>query len=478
MPIQFNGTGTISGVTTAISQGGTTSTSAVDITLTNASTQVQNVTMTAADKSVILPNATTLGKGQNLFTIFNNGAYVLNVKDASGNVLYRLDFNQSVSLASVDNSTSAGNWNNVRISFSQNYFSSITSEINSSVSCTLSPTLFVIGYRVTATNKLFVVTATLSGGVITWGTPVDTGAGGFSGGNFFQGITRINSTTFAIMYGELSNAAGYNFQLKAGTVSSGAITVGTALNIENFAGLTVGGFFGVNTSGQFIVAYKYNRVDTGTNASYVKLYTVSGTTITLNQTYTVYGTVSAGVSVPDSPCVLVDTDKFLLLRGTGTGTNFTYAGVVFTVSGTTWTQGTPVNIFVGTATSYLPGSTYSTATNSAFNVAMNLSFTVSGTSVSFATLPDTGAIKTNIAGGSVCGTRVIQTVSTVASLQLTANNVISQETSTAILKSPVTFDGTQITAPSFSSTQGIAVIRSAFSAPATLGLVIYTMLGL
>ena len=57
--------------------------SAVDITLTAASKRIQVVTMTAADKFVILPSASSLPKSTDAFVFFNKGAYRLGVKDAS-----------------------------------------------------------------------------------------------------------------------------------------------------------------------------------------------------------------------------------------------------------------------------------------------------------------------------------------------------------------------------------------------------------
>lgn len=72
---------------TAVRQNGTTTSSAVDITLTATSDQVQNVTMTASGKAVILPNATTLTKGSAVFQICNTGNLPFYVENAAGSVL-------------------------------------------------------------------------------------------------------------------------------------------------------------------------------------------------------------------------------------------------------------------------------------------------------------------------------------------------------------------------------------------------------
>jgi hypothetical protein len=93
--------------------GATTTSSAVDITLTNTSTQVQNITMTADDKAVILPNATTLTtKGTPIFYIRNNGLKPFDIKVNSGFILATLTVSQSIQLILIDNATTDGSWRN------------------------------------------------------------------------------------------------------------------------------------------------------------------------------------------------------------------------------------------------------------------------------------------------------------------------------------------------------------------------------
>ena len=76
--LQTDGSGNLSFVTPSAGFSGATinTNSAVDITLTSASTQVQNIAMTVADKSVILPDATTLTtEGSQVYVINNAGPY-------------------------------------------------------------------------------------------------------------------------------------------------------------------------------------------------------------------------------------------------------------------------------------------------------------------------------------------------------------------------------------------------------------------
>jgi hypothetical protein len=93
--------------------GATTTSSAVDITLTNTSTQVQNITMTADDKAVILPDATTLTtKGTPILYIRNNGLKAFDIKLNSGFILATLTVSQSIELILIDNATTDGSWRN------------------------------------------------------------------------------------------------------------------------------------------------------------------------------------------------------------------------------------------------------------------------------------------------------------------------------------------------------------------------------
>ena len=74
--LKTNGSGALSFSAGGGFSGATTTSSSTDITLTSSSTQVQNVSMTVADKAVILPDATTLGtKGSPIFVINNQGLF-------------------------------------------------------------------------------------------------------------------------------------------------------------------------------------------------------------------------------------------------------------------------------------------------------------------------------------------------------------------------------------------------------------------
>jgi|GEM_PF-3137495 len=84
--------------------------SAVDIALTAASGRIQRVTMTAASKSVILPDATTVVGGMPC-RITNAGSNTFDVKDFGGTVLMAdVAAGSTVTYALADGATQAGVW--------------------------------------------------------------------------------------------------------------------------------------------------------------------------------------------------------------------------------------------------------------------------------------------------------------------------------------------------------------------------------
>jgi len=86
--------------------GADTVSSAVDVTLTASSAKVQSISMTAAGKSVILPDATTVSEGYPVFAIKNSGVYPFDIKKNGAGFLRRLDPRQATELGC----TAAGVW--------------------------------------------------------------------------------------------------------------------------------------------------------------------------------------------------------------------------------------------------------------------------------------------------------------------------------------------------------------------------------
>jgi hypothetical protein len=97
-------------VTAGSNGGATTTSSAVSITLTAASSRVQAVTMTASDLAVTLPNATTLTTGGPLYVISNTGNITFLVNDSTGASKAGLGVGMTAAFYCTDISTAAGVW--------------------------------------------------------------------------------------------------------------------------------------------------------------------------------------------------------------------------------------------------------------------------------------------------------------------------------------------------------------------------------
>lgn len=90
--------------------GADVTSSAVDVVLTALSSRLQIVTMTAADKKVTLPAATSLTKGSDLFVFKNNGIYRFSIHKNGGGFLCYCQPGQIVRFGLSDISTASGVW--------------------------------------------------------------------------------------------------------------------------------------------------------------------------------------------------------------------------------------------------------------------------------------------------------------------------------------------------------------------------------
>jgi len=89
--------------------GATTTSGADDITLTAASTVSHKITLTAADKFVILPDATTMRQGDSFYFV-NDGNYRFGVKGNGGAFVCSIEAKGCGRIILIDNSTAAGTW--------------------------------------------------------------------------------------------------------------------------------------------------------------------------------------------------------------------------------------------------------------------------------------------------------------------------------------------------------------------------------
>jgi hypothetical protein len=237
--------------------GATTTSSAVDITLTSSSTKVQDVTMTAADKAVILPDATTISTlGASIFVINNRGGRAFYVENTSGIILAVVKPFASVQLSLTSNATANGTWakQDGDIFFGQYVPSNVTTDISLTVSAYAYPNN---GYLPFSNNNLGYVS-----------------------------VKKISSTTALILWSpqDTTGSGLQNLKAVVATVSSGVITYGTPVTVYTGTSTALTNFGAVvlSSTAAFVIVEKNN-----TNASVVYPLVLSGNSITV-------GTVSAG----------------------------------------------------------------------------------------------------------------------------------------------------------------------------------------
>ena len=254
--LQSNGTTWTSATVPSSNGGATTTSSAVDITLTSGSNRVQDVTMTAADKAVILPDATTLSTGSPIFVINNRGGRSFYIKNNSGIIIAVVKPLASVQLSLTSIATANGVWakQDGDIFFGQYVPSAVTTDIS-----------------VTAINYAY---------------PGNNNAP-FSNNNLgYVSVKKISSTTALILWSPQDTTATGLQNLKAvvATVSAGSITYGTAVTVYTGTtnGLTNFGAVVLSSTAALVLVEKNL-----TTASVVYPLVLAGNAITV-------GTVSAG----------------------------------------------------------------------------------------------------------------------------------------------------------------------------------------
>jgi len=349
MPIQFNGTGTISGVTSTIAQGGTDVSSATTVTLTSASTQIQNITMTAVGQFVVLPSATTLGEGANTFIINNRGSTPFGVKNAAGEIILDVAPSQTQSVFSLlDNSTSAGKWASGTVSLNVYSYPPNVSALAAfdgryNSVCALSASLVVMSY----VNVLgvYIVAGTVSGGTITFGTPVQLSN---TYGTIVYTMVPYSSTQFVFSYYDGNSG---QIALRAGTVSGTTITLGTATTLSP----------GNNTNGVIMISptvgvWGYNP-NSGSQIAF-RAFTLSGTTFTFGTTLTV-SSVTPNPAGNPTPTSMMQVTSGIMAYDVSmcTGTN---AKGFISNSGTTLTLGNTYSRTISGVTDYF---VYATSSN-------------------------------------------------------------------------------------------------------------------
>lgn len=252
--------------------GSAISTSAVDINLTNASSRIQDITMTAPFKAVLMPDATTMLLGGPAFIFFNTGGYPYMIKDFANKIIGIISPGQSALVCCTNIGTAAGAWKIGNQSYKHGalkdilegvvLFSGETS-VNSEISIiSLSSTKALVVYKVGSIIKSVVLTITIN--TISAGTILNTG---FNATSELK-LTKLDSTNAVLAYIDSGSSDCMALVL---TVSGTTVSAGTPATIKNgsISNPTVVAL----TNTKAIVAYHE------TTDIYAKVITITGTSI-------------------------------------------------------------------------------------------------------------------------------------------------------------------------------------------------------
>jgi hypothetical protein len=365
--------------------GGETTTSAVDVTLTSSSAQSQKITITAADKRVILPDATTMQKGGIAFYLGNDAGYTFSVVTSTGLPIAQVSIYASIALMLIDNSTADGVWLPITGWTKYALVTQDTTNVLSggsvvSVPCMISDTAGVVGYR-KSTGLAFVRAFTFNPTTyaFTWGTEVQVDATAST--QTINSIFRLTDTTFFAGYTDSDN---YKVMGVVGTLSGASITLGglaTFVDLNSpFVFNTSQTFTKVDSTTVTALWDSYNT-STGVVSIQTSSATISGTSISVGN---VVSQTTASVYRGDGAIMALGSTLVLIGDNSGTALLWTLSGN--TSSSFTETTGlendAAVNPVKVSATSFFVqkksgGSVYL--------------YTISGTTVLQTTLSNTGS---------------------------------------------------------------------------------------
>lgn len=310
--------------------GATETSSAVDISLSAASYRVQAVAMTVADKSVTLPNATTLQVGGALFVVKNTGLMAFVVRDAAGLMLTNLKPGKCSAFHLSNASTSSGAWAMTGDGIADTIFQAtaltVTSTASSQVSVTALSATQSLATWYNASGFLETCTLNISGNTVTAGTVLVTGSALNASRTK---VVAMSSTQALVVYTAITTTYLMAMTLN---VSGTTVTAGAALAVSSLAT----GWLDLTmmSATQAIVVYP------GTSGyGEARTLNISGTTVTAGAACV----AMAQAAVPGSVTALSSTQA---VASYGSSNILVYH-YLLTVSGTTITAGASPPITAG-----------------------------------------------------------------------------------------------------------------------------------
>lgn len=310
--------------------GATETSSAVDVTITAASYRVQAVAMTAADKSVTLPNATTLSTGAELFVIKNTGLMAFVVRDAAGLMLTNLKPGKCSAFHLSNASTSSGAWAMTGDGIADTIFQAtaltVTATASSQVSVTALSATQSLATWSNASGYLATCTLNISGTTITAGAVLTTGS--TLSNTFRTKVVAMSSTQALVVYTAVTTTYLMAMTLN---ISGTTVTAGTPLAVSPLAT----GWLDLSmvSATQAIVVYPGTA-----GGGEARTLNVSGTTVTAGAACVGFaGTYPGSVAAISSTQAVASYSASAILV-------YHY---LLTVSGTTITAGASPAITVG-----------------------------------------------------------------------------------------------------------------------------------
>jgi hypothetical protein len=386
-----------------------TTSSAADITLTNTSNRVQNVAMTAASKSVILPNATTMATGASVLMINNTGYNSFYIKLSTGVITHILSPGTQIQLSLTDNSTSQGQWssqigpiafgnylptlvdtNSVQLSASagatypDRQSSRAANQVDNSyflVQPLTSTTMFIAWIR--SNKSVYGCVATNTSGVLSFGTITLLYDGSVTNALVFSG-RMLSSTAGIITVDRTSNAVAIPITISGTTITVGttSATFGTAVsNVNGAAAMVVQALMPLSAT---LLGMVYSS---SAGTALVNTITHNGASAPT------IGTASTGIAILNNSSgagvTLTSTTAQIIYSKSGTPSTTGTGTRVVTFSGTSApTLGTELTTYTNGCYGGMRGIAYS-STETAFLIGdgasaittLSLSFTISGTTV-------------------------------------------------------------------------------------------------
>jgi len=214
--------------------GAQTVTSANNVTLTASSPQVLRLSMTETNRTVVLPDATTMVAGAPVFVIINAGWISFDIVTPNGFAVGSVAPGVSRRFNLVDKTTADGVWavQDGNPPFAVRMGGEVLESFGADNVTQLSDTTFLVSRQTASTSGTYGNltrtiehrVATLSNGVLTYGSPVSTTYNGAAPtGNY----TKLSNDVFLVQYLRVENNMAFTWRARAIRISGNSIAHGT-----------------------------------------------------------------------------------------------------------------------------------------------------------------------------------------------------------------------------------------------------------